>query len=310
MRTIFFGTPELGIPALEVLRRRTNLLAVVCQPDKEQGRGRKPVPPPVKEWAIQHGVTVCQPEKLNDGTFEAWLRTHAPDLCVVAAYGRLLKQPILDVPRMGFLNIHPSLLPKYRGPSPIQTSILNGETKTGVTIMKVTLEMDAGPIMLQVEAPIYQEDTSLSLTNRLAQVGAALLDEAITLLETGRASFTPQDDSQATYCKLFEKSDGQIYWNKPAIAIHNLVRAAIPWPVAFSSYRGETMRIFKTEPLQSTAPAEPGTITEITKDAIIVATGEGTLAIRELQMPGKRRMTTAEFLRGRKIDVGSKFETT
>lgn len=310
MRTIFFGTPELGIPALEHLRHRTNLIAVVCQPDKEQGRGRKPAPPPVKEWAIQHGVTVHQPEKLNDGTFEAWLKDKDPDLCVVAAYGRLLKQPILDVPRMGFLNIHPSLLPKYRGPSPIQTAILNGDTKTGVTIMKVTLEMDAGPIMLQAEAPIHPEDTSLSLTNRLAQLGATLLDKALTLLETGEASFTPQDDSQATYCKLFEKSDGLIQWNKPAAAIHNLVRAAIPWPVAFSVYKGETMRIFKTQPLPGKTTAEPGTVIDVDKDAIIVTTGEGALAIHELQMPGKRRMTTAEFLRGRKIDLGSKFETT
>ncbi len=312
MRIVFFGTPELGIPSLALLKARHELVAVVCQPDKEQGRGKKPAAPPVKRWALEHGIVVQQPEKLNDGRFEAWLREANPEICVLAAYGRLLKQPILDVPLRGFLNIHPSLLPKYRGPSPVQTAILNGDAVTGVTIMKVTLEMDAGPILLQEEMPIEADDTTLTLTERLAVRGAQLLIQGLEVIETGTALFVEQDHSKATYCKLFEKKDGLINWNESAQHLHNLVRAAIPWPVAFSFYEGEMWRFFKSEVrnIETNRSLLPGTIIDVEKNAFLVNTGSGILAITELQAQNKRRMPAAEFLRGRKITVGSRFQSS
>lgn len=310
MRIVFLGTPDLAIPALEALARNHRIAAVVCRPDKEQGRGRKPGPPAVKRWALEHSLPVHQPEKLNDGSFEQWLRETNPELCVMAAYGRILKQPILDVPPRGFLNLHPSLLPRYRGASPIQTALLNGDKTTGVTIMKVTLEMDAGPILLQEETPILPEDTAVTLSERLAKQGADLLVKGIDLLETGRAVFVPQDDALATYCKRFEKEDGRIDWRRSAEEIHNLVRAALPWPVAHSPFEGEMMRILRSEPRPVEHHAPLGSIIAVEKDAIVTAAGRGALAILELQMPGKRAMTTAEFLRGRRVKTGQRFEGT
>ena len=171
MRTVFFGTPELAVPALAAVAAHHNVTAVVCQPDRPKKRSKRPVPPPTKAWAVEHEIPVHQPLKLNDGAFEAWLKEQRPELCAIAAYGRLLKQPILDVPPEGWLNIHPSLLPRYRGPSPIQSAILNGDPVTGVSIMRLTLEMDAGDVLLQEETPVADDDTTESLSARLAQLG-------------------------------------------------------------------------------------------------------------------------------------------
>jgi methionyl-tRNA formyltransferase len=308
LRTVFFGTPELAVPSLAAVAERHDVTALVCQPDKAKGRSKKPVPPPTKVWALEHGIPVHQTAKLNDGTFEAWLRDQTPDVCAIAAYGRILKQPILDVPRLGFLNLHPSLLPRYRGPSPIQSALLNGDAVTGVTIMRLTLAMDSGDILLQEEALIEPEDTSATLSDRLAEHGARLLADGLDLLASGEAQFTPQNESDAVYCSLFEKADGRIAWAKPATTIHNLVRAANPWPVAHCRFHGAVVRLHKTVVVDETSDAAPGTVVRAEKDRVVVVTGEGNLAILVFQAPGKRAMAMDDYLRGHPIAPGDRFE--
>ena len=309
MRVIFFGTPALAVPSLAETVRRHEVGAVVCQPDKPAGRRRRPLSPPVKQWAEAQGLPVHQPAKLNDGRFEVWLREQAPDICAIAAYGRLLKQPILDTPPYGFINMHPSLLPRHRGPSPIQTTLLEGDEMTGVTIMRLILEMDAGDIILQEEAPVDLHDTTGTLSERLASLGGRLLGEALDQIEAGTATFTPQDDSKATYTTMFTKEAGRIRWEHGARAIHNRVRACHPWPVAFCTLGGETCRIHRTEPREASAAGySPGSVMAVEKDAILVAAGEGTLAIQQLQLPGKKVLRAGDFLRGRPMKPGDRFE--
>ena len=296
------------MPSLAAVAERHEVTALVCQPDRPQKRSKKPVPPATKVWALEHGVPVHQTAKLNDGTFEAWLKEQASDLCAVAAYGRLLKQPILDVPAAGWLNVHPSLLPKYRGPSPIRSAILNGDKVTGVTIMRLVLEMDVGDILLQEEAAIRPDDTTQTMSERLAVQGGKLLADGIDLVASGNAVFTAQNHDEATYCKLFEKKDGQIDWSAPAGRIHDLVRAAIPWPVAHSGWKGEVYRIHRTEELDESVEAAPGMVTRVEKDRLVVATSEGALAILTLQAPGKRAVAVADYLRGHAVNAGDRFE--
>lgn len=310
MRIVFFGTPELAVPSLEKLSQRHTVTAVVCQPDKPQGRSKELVPPPVKVRALELGIPVYQPAKLNDGTFEQWLRGQAPEACALVAYGRLLKEPILAVPPHGILNLHPSLLPKYRGPSPIQSAILAGDTETGITIMRIEMETDAGAILSQHSYPIAPDDTTASLTDKLAHAGADMLVDGIDHVAQGKAVFTPQDHERATHCRMISKDDARIDWRMTANEIHNRVRAFLPWPVAYGTLGGEVLRIYATHALPGDATAAPGTIVDVTKDAIIVATGDGAgrLAINRLQAPGKKPMSTAEFLRGRRIAPGATFE--
>lgn len=307
MRTVFFGTPEIAVPTLRAVEALHDVTAVVCQPDRPQGRSKRPVAPPVKVAAEKLGIPVHQPEKLNDGNFEAWLRDQAPDVCTIAAYGRLLKQPLLDIPRLGWMNVHPSLLPKYRGPSPIQSAILNGDAETGVTIMRLVLAMDAGDILLQEKVSIGDNETALELAGRLGMLGADLMLKSLRLLEEGRATFTPQDPDGIVECRMFEKSDGRIRWAAPARTIHNLVRAAQPWPIAHCHFHDEVYRIHQTRLLDGPANAAPGVIESIEHDALIVATGEGHIAITGIQAPGKRIMTADEYLRGHKLDAGDTF---
>lgn len=308
MRIVFFGTPELAVPTLAAVAERHEVAAIVCQPDRPQGRSNKPVPCPTKSWGLERDVSVVQPTALNDGAFETWLRIQAPDVCVLVAYGRILKQPILDAPKHGFLNMHPSLLPRHRGPSPIHTAILSGDEVTGVTIMRLDAGMDTGDILLQEETPILPDDTTASLSERLAGAGAAAMLRGIEQIETGRAVFTPQDREGATVTRLFEKQDGQIRWGADARGIHNLVRASIPWPVAHCMFHGAVTRICRTQVLDEPAEAPPGAVTRVERDRVVVATGKGQLAILEIQTPGKRVMSVGEFLRGHAITAGDRFE--
>ncbi|HPC15455.1 MAG TPA: methionyl-tRNA formyltransferase [Candidatus Hydrogenedentes bacterium] len=312
MRIVFFGTPDLAVPTLQAVSASHDVSAVVCQPDRPQGRSDKPAPPPVKQWASAHGISVAQPSKLNDGSFEEWLRGQEPDACVLVAYGRILKQPLLDVPRHGFLNMHPSLLPRHRGPSPIQSAILCGNEKTGVTIMRLDAGMDTGDILLQECTPIDPDENAVELSDRLAEMGARMMVQALDLLASGKAVFTPQDHARATVTRMLEKADGQIQWAQPAAAIHNLVRAALPWPVAHCRFKGEICRIYRThleseECLPSPLPA-PGTVIRVERDRAIVACGKGAIAILEIQMPGKKPMGMDAFMRGRPVNIGDCFE--
>ncbi len=308
MRVVFFGTPELACPSLEAAAARHEVTAVVCQPDKPQGRSGTPTPPAVKVWAQAHGIEVVQPERLNDGTFEAWLRAQRPDVCAIAAYGRLLKQPILDVPAHGFINMHPSLLPRHRGPSPITTALLEGDTETGVSIMRLTLEVDAGDLLLQERTPIAPEEDNIALTARLSALGGRMLADALDLIAEGRAVYTPQDSAKATYSHMFRKADGQIAWNASARRIHNLVRAAVPWPVAHCLYKGQVFRVLAARVVDEPADAAPGTVVRVAADGLCVATGEGLLALTRVQAPGKRPMDVSDFLRGHRIAIGERFE--
>ena len=308
MRTVFFGTPDIVLPCLEAVAAAHEVAAVVCRPDTPKGRGKKLQPTPAKACAAALGIPVAQPEKLNDGAFETWLRETAPELCVVFAYGRLLKQPILDVPEKGWLNVHPSLLPKYRGPSPIQSAILNGDAETGVSIMDVVLEMDAGDILLQEATPILPDDTTETLGRRLSEMAAPLLVEGMNRVADGTAVFTPQDPARVTTCALFEKEHGRVDWARPAIDIANLVRAAQPWPVAQCVLGGEVFRIHRAEALEEGADAAPGTVTAVGKDRFLVATGDGQLAVLVFQAPGKKAMPVGDFLRGRALVPGDRFE--
>lgn len=309
MRVVFFGTPELAVPSLAMLAERHEVAAVVCQPDRPQGRSSRLVAPPAKAFAVERGIPVAQPEKLNDGRFEAWLRGQAPDVCALAAYGRILKQPILDVPAQGFLNVHPSMLPRHRGPSPIQTAILEGDAVSGVTIMRLDAGMDTGDILLQREEAIRPKDTTASLSERLGRLGAELLIEGLALLAEGRAVFRPQEHRLATVSKIFDKAAGRIQWQQPARNIGNLIRAAIPWPVAHCLFEGQVCRIHEAEETAECGGAAPGVVTSVEKDRVVVATGKGHLALLAIQMPGKRVVTMAEFLRGHALGVGSRFES-
>jgi len=307
VRTVFFGTPEIAVPTLRAVEALHDVVAVVCQPDKPQGRSKRPVPPPVKVAAEKLGIPVHQPTKLNDGSFEAWLREQSPDVCTIAAYGRLLKQPLLDVPPLGWLNVHPSLLPKYRGPSPIRSAILNGDTETGVTIMRLVLEMDAGDIVMQEKVTIGENENAVELAGRLGMLGADLMLKSLRLLEAGEADFQPQDPKGVVECRMFEKADGRIAWSAPAVNIHNLVRAAQPWPVAHCLFHGEVYRIHETRLVDGAATSAPGTIEEIQNDRLIVATGGGQIAITGIQAPGKRAMNVTDYLRGHKLEAGDAF---
>lgn len=309
MRVVFFGTPELAVPALAAVASRHDVQAVVCQPDRPQGRSKTPVPPPTKAWAVEHGLPVVQPAKLNDGAFETWLRQQHPDACPLVAYGRILKQPILDVPPQGFINMHPSLLPHHRGPSPIQTALLEGDTMTGISIMRLDAGTDTGDILLQEPVAIAPDDTTASLSDRLAVRGAELLVRGLDLIASGEAAFTPQDHAKATVTGLFEKADGRIQWTAPATRIHNLVRAAYPWPVAHCLLGGEVCRIHRTEVDAETVTEAPGVVVAVERDRVWVATGQGRLAILVFQAPGKRALPMAEYLRGHALQPGDRFES-
>ncbi len=310
MRIVFFGTPALAVPSLREIARHHTVTAVVSQPDRQKGRSRKPVPPPVKAWAVDHNIEVHQPTKLNDGAFEAWLRAQRPDACTLAAYGRILQQPILDVPQFGFLNMHPSLLPKYRGPSPIQSALINGETKTGITIIRLSFEMDAGDILSQIVEPISPDDDGMTLADRLAERGGEMIAEGLNTLASGNADFRAQDHSATTYCNMLTKEDGRIDWSQSATSIHNQVRGTLPWPGAYTTLDGDTLRVFRSQLSPSAHTNDPGTVVSTDDGQIHVTTGDGCLAITNLQAPGKKAMDADAFLRGRKLDIGTCFGVT
>ena len=308
MRIVFFGTPELAVPSLEALSDAHEVVALVCRPDKPKGRSKKLVPPPTKAWAAEHGIETHQPLKLNDGAFEAWLRERNPDVCALVAYGRILKQPILDVPKHGYINMHPSRLPQYRGPSPIQSAIRAGETETAISIMRLDAGMDTGDILIQEPVAIHPDDTAATLSDRLAGLGATLMVKGANLIESAQATFRPQGDSGVTVTRIFEKSDGRVRWGASNGDIVNLVRAANPWPMAQTRYQGDVYRIHHAQALDESHTEAPGTVLRVEKDAIIVAAAAGTVSLDRIQAPGKRAMSVSDFLRVRDIRPGDRFE--
>lgn len=302
------GTPRFALPSLQLLLDRTeHIVAVITQPDRPAGRGQHIVPPPVKEWALRHGLAVLQPVNVRDAAFIAQVIKLAPDLIVVVAFGQILPRTLLDIPRYGCVNVHASLLPFYRGAAPINWVLINGETETGVTIMLLDEGMDTGDILLQEKLSIAPTDTVATLHDRLAQSGALLLGKALDQLLSTGWSPKPQDHAQATYAPLLKKEDGLIPWQKSAREIYNQIRGMNPWPGCFTYLRGKLLKVFTAEIGELEAQGTPGTIVEVSQSGITVATGSGMLVLKEIQMEGKKRMLTEEFIKGKTIKAGDVF---
>ncbi len=302
MRIIFMGSAELACPCLEAIAAQPGheVVAVVTQPDRPKGRDLKPAPPPLKLVAQQLKLPVAQPEKIREPAAIEEVRTAQPDLIIVVAYGQILPKAVLEIPRFGCVNVHSSLLPRWRGAAPIQYAILHGDTETGVTTMFMDERMDTGDIILQRTEPIHPDDTSASLGDRLARVGAELLVETVGLVARGNAPRSKQDDTKATYAKKLTKENGHIDWTKPAEYIERQIRAFDPWPGAYTQFGDTTLRLFRAQVVPE-VHGPPGTIL----DKMVVATGTGGLAIQELQPAGGRRMSFDEFARGHAIKASA-----
>jgi methionyl-tRNA formyltransferase len=311
-RIIFFGTPSFAIPTIQnLLQGQNEVAAVVTQPDRGKGRGQKVVPSPVKEFILQHKkyeLLIFQPESVKEAVFQEHLRKLHPNLFVVVAYGQILPKSLLKIPEYGAVNVHASLLPKYRGASPIAWAILKGEEMTGVTTMIMDEDMDTGNILLQAEIPIAKEETAETLHNRLASLGAQLLVETLEKMKSGNIRAIPQDHSKATYAPLLNKEDGHIDWRKEAEEIDRQVRAFNVWPGAFTGLNGQLLKIFRGEVRKRTPTGKAGTVIWVGSDFIEVEAGKDSFLIKEVQLEGKRRMDVRDFLSGHAIAVGTVFE--
>lgn len=307
MRIVFMGTPSFAVASLEALVRAGHQVAgAFSQPDKPVGRHQNKLQPtPVKECAQAHGIPVYQPEKLRDGTALALLRELDPELIVAAAYGRILPDDILALPPKGCINVHSSLLPKYRGSAPINWAILNGDSETGVTIQEMVHDLDAGDVILQRATPIGAGENAADLYDRLALMGGEALVEAVARIEAGTAARTPQDHSKATQAPMLSRALSPIDWTRPAQAVHDQVRGLYPWPAASTDViSGDTVKIYRSGLPGKPASAFPGVIVSADKQGIDIACGDGrVLRILELQAPGGKRMSAADYLRGHPIQV-------
>lgn len=299
------GTPDFAVPSLEALLGAGHTVCgVFTQPDKPKNRGMKLQPTPVKECALSHGIPVFQPVKLRDGTALEQIRALAPELIVVAAYGRILPQDILDCPPKGCINVHSSLLPRYRGAAPINWAILNGDGETGVTIMHMAAALDAGDIIAQASAPIGPDETAPELTARLAELGGALLAETVARIEAGTAERIPQDEAGVTLAPMLGKELSPLDFSRNAQVLHDQVRGLIPWPAATAMVGGVRCKIFATAAERGSGGA--GTVLEAGKNGILIACGSDTaLRILELQPDGGKRMRAADYLRGHPVEAGS-----
>lgn len=307
MRIVFMGTPEFAVPSLNALLQSADrVVGVVSQPDRPKGRGHQLVAPPVKVMAERAGVPVLQPLKIRTPEFLQALSAWQPDLIAVAAYGRILHTPILQLPPKGCVNVHGSLLPKYRGAAPVQWAVINGEVKTGITTMLMDEGMDTGAMLLQEELEISPDDTAGTLAPRLAELGGRLLVDTITQLKAGTLTPKKQDDGLATLAPLLKKEDGLIDWTMKATALADRVRGLSPWPGAYTFLGDERWNIWKAVSHADTMTDEPGTIVTVNKQAIVVATGDGMLDIREIQTANSKRMSMAQFLAGHRVTVGER----
>lgn len=301
------GTPEFAVPSLQaLLDSDDSVVGVFTQPDQPSGRGMVLHAPPVKVLATAHALPVFQPAKLREPDVLEQLRLWQPDLIVVVAYGKMLPQAILALPPLGCINVHASLLPKYRGAAPIQWAIARGERETGVTIMRISERMDAGDVFLQKTIPIAATDTGGSLHDKLAVLGASALIETLRLLKAGLVKAHPQNEAEATYAPLIAKEDGHIDWRQDADTIERRIRAFNPWPSAYTTVHGKHLKLFaaRGEPSSFYPPSPPGTVVEVTPVSLVVATGSGVLALEEVQLQGKKRLPVTEFLKGYRIEPG------
>lgn len=306
MRAVFMGTPEFAVPTLQALIDHHQVEAVVTQPDKQRGRGKKVQFPPVKEKAVEHEIPVYQPQKARDEEFVEILREINPDVIVVVAYGQILPESILNIPKYGCINVHGSLLPKYRGAAPIQWAVLDGEEKTGITIMYMEKGLDTGDMIDKAEIVLDPKETAGTLHDKLMEIGANLLLETLEKLENETAVRIKQNDSESCYASMLTKEMGQIDFSKSAREIECLIRGMNPWPSAYTSLNGKTLKVWEAEVLTENSGEEPGTVIDVTKDAIVAACKEGALKLLEVQMAGKKRMKVSAFLLGYQVEKGMK----
>lgn len=304
MNVIFVGTAPLGVPTLQALARTHRVLAVFTQPDRPAGRGLTLTPPPIKRAALELGLPVYQPEKINREA--EFIKTLNPDVIVVVAFGQFLSKKLLAIPRYGCMNLHASLLPKYRGAAPIQWAIINGEAETGLTTFLLTEEMDAGDILLQERVPISDEDTAGTLHDKLANLGPDLVLRTLEGLETGTITPRPQDHSQATFAPKIKSTMGQIDWSQPARKIFHLIRGLNPSPGAYTFFGGQRLKIYASRIVESDSLFEPGRVIAFGSEGPIVRCGEDALELREVHPAGKRRMSGKDFVNGYKVKAGTK----
>lgn len=308
MRIVFMGTPDFAVPSLEtLLASEDTIVGVVTQPDRPKGRGQILTPPPIKIIAQRAGIPLLQPVKIKTPEFLDALALWKPELIAVTAFGRILHAPILNLPPKGCVNVHGSVLPKYRGAAPVQWAVINGETETGITTMLMDEGMDTGAILLQERMAIGPEDTAGSLSGRLAELGGRLLVETIARIKAGTLAPRAQDHSQATMAPLLKKEDGVIDWTMSARTIGNRIRGLSPWPGAYTFLGSDRWNIWRALPRPDTAGGKPGTIVGVTKSSIEVATGEGILELTDIQTANSKRMAVGEFLAGHRISVGARF---
>jgi methionyl-tRNA formyltransferase len=309
LRVAFFGTPLFAVPTLDrLIASPHTVVAVITQPDKPRGRGQRVVEGPVKARAKEAGIDVLQPERLARESFSAGFDRLGADIAIVAAYGRMLPEWLLQTPRLGFINVHASLLPRYRGASPIHRAVMAGDTETGVTIMQVVKALDAGPMLAKVRAPIGADETSVEVERRLAVAGAALLDATLSRIESGAAVAEPQVDADASYAPRLIRADGEIDWARDARSIHNQVRGLHPWPHAFTWRGGARLILHRTRPsTMATGEAGPGVVAAASGgDGLVVATGAGGIELLDVQPEGGRVMPASAYLAGHPMTTGER----
>ncbi len=306
MRIIFMGTPDFSVPTLEALvASEHEVAAVVTQPDKPKGRGKEIHMSPVKECALKHNIPVYQPVRARDEAFVEEMRTLKPDAMVVIAFGQILPKSLLDLPKYGCVNIHASLLPKYRGAAPIQWAVINGDEETGITTMMMDVEMDTGDMLEKTVVKLNPDETGGSLFDRLSLLGGDLILSTLSKLEKGEITPQPQDHAQATYVKKISKSMGDIDWTMDAVSIERLVRGLNPWPSAFTRWNGKMLKIWEAKVLPDLETKAPcGSVISASDEGLKIQTGNGVLCVTSLQLEGKKRMDTAAFLRGYQVESG------
>lgn len=312
MRVVFMGTPEFAVPTLEALIAHHEVIAVVTQPDKPKGRGKAMACPPVKETAMAHDIPVYQPVRVREESFVGTLRELQPDVIVVVAFGQILPESILNIPPYGCINVHASLLPRYRGAAPMQWAIINGEKETGITTMYMAKGLDTGDIIDTVVIPIDPKETGETLHDKLSAAGGKLILQTLEELEAGTAKRIPQDDAKSSYAGMLTRELGEIDWTKSAVEIERLIRGLNSWPSAYTYLHGKTLKIWDADVAQSDARQEetalsktaPGTVTAVKKDCFYVQTGDGQLKVNEVQLQGKKRMSVQAFLLGNRIEKG------
>ncbi len=307
LRTVFMGTPGFAVPSLAALAETADVTLVLCNPDRPAGRGRSMTSPPVKDEATRRGIPVFQPEKARHPDAVSRIAAETPDLIVVVAYGHILPKSILDIPRLGCVNVHASLLPKYRGAAPINWAVARGETVTGITVMRMDVGMDTGPMLHVREMPIGGEDTAETMFSKLSILGAEALSEALRKLQEGTLDETPQDDALATYAPMLKKEHGRIDWSRPAREVRNLVRGMTPWPSACAMHAGRTLKVLSSAVAgESGAMREPGEVVSLGRDGIAVACGEGVLRLLVVQAEGGKAMDAWAYAQGRRVAAGER----